>query len=73
MDAAPRAHRAATNVAVGDATTLVARTGSDARLHSLEAATATPQRAVSPRAVIIGLLCAAFLCAITPYNDFNTH
>ncbi|GAB4457709.1 MAG: hypothetical protein OHK0029_17960 [Armatimonadaceae bacterium] len=27
--------------------------------------------AVTPRAVTIGLLCAIFLCAVTPYNDFK--
>lgn len=31
---------------------------------------ASPRRAVTVRAVIIGLLCAAFFCAFTPYNDF---
>ena len=30
-----------------------------------------PQPAVSVRAVVIGLICAAFFCAITPYNDFK--
>lgn len=33
--------------------------------------TAPDHRAVTPRAVIIGLLCAVFFCAITPYNDFK--
>ncbi len=28
-------------------------------------------RAVTPRAVLIGLICAAFFCAVTPYNDFK--
>jgi hypothetical protein len=32
---------------------------------------AKKRRAVTPRAVGIGLVCAAFLCAITPYNDFK--
>jgi len=26
---------------------------------------------VTPRAVLIGLVCAVFLCALTPYNDFK--
>ena len=54
---------------------LVNSGGADA----IEAAGAEPQRdaypngrgAVTPRAVIIGLVCALFLCAVTPYNDFK--
>ncbi len=34
-------------------------------------AAAPTTRAVTPRAVLIGLLCAAFFCAVTPYNDFK--
>ena len=35
------------------------------------AAAAPAARAVSRRAVVIGLVCAALLCAVTPYNDFK--
>src|SRR5690242_4800619 len=33
--------------------------------------TASVPRAVTLRAVSIGILCAALLCALTPYNDFK--
>lgn len=32
---------------------------------------AVPARTVTFRAVLIGILCAFFLCAFTPYNDFK--
>jgi hypothetical protein len=42
----------------------------DARLRA-DTPVITPHRAVTPRAVLIGLLFAAFFCAVTPYNDFK--
>jgi hypothetical protein len=45
-----------------------AATGEDGRAGRAED---RPARAVSGRAVFIGLLLAAVLCAVTPYNDFK--
>src|SRR5688572_78858 len=39
--------------------------------EAAERAAATTPRAVSARAVLIGLVFAVFFCAITPYNDFK--
>ena len=44
----------------------------DARLRAdTDADIARPPRAVSARAVILGLIFSAALCAFTPYNDFK--
>jgi hypothetical protein len=43
----------------------------DAPAAGAEDGKAAPARAVTPRAVLIGLLCAVFFCAVTPYNDFK--
>jgi hypothetical protein len=71
LNGTPRAaHRAAIDAVAGSRPAATAHPETDARLRSRETETTAP-KAVSPRAIVIGLLCAAFFCAITPYNDFK--
>jgi hypothetical protein len=41
------------------------------RLHAEEREHDVAEKAVTLRAVLIGIVCAMFFCAVTPYNDFK--